>query len=183
MGVMERVLSSVTRLSLELKFHTYCPDQRQEMGRMLDLMQRAMHCLHQRVRTTQKNIGDAMLFHLNPMITKFLRLDDPLRGLCIVMRLSTEVDPQQYVLHWPCIAMSRSDLTPQWCRKILENVENERRYDTSHLQSLLPRNTRGYYPLYGCVEESGSAFEVLSNIFCVYIHWTKLRSLLSLRGL
>lgn len=39
MGVMERVLSGVTRLSMELKFHTFCPDTDQEMGRMMDFMQ------------------------------------------------------------------------------------------------------------------------------------------------
>lgn len=32
-------------------------------------------------------------------------------------------------------------------------------YDTTHLHSLLPRNTRGYYPMYGCVEDQNDSPE------------------------
>lgn len=64
--------------------------------------------------------------HLNPVVTKALALEDPLRSCCIVLRPECSVDPQRYVLHWPSIAVSRTDLTLPWCRQLLETLESNR---------------------------------------------------------
>jgi hypothetical protein len=100
MAIMERVLSHITRLSLTAQFSTFAACERSESERM----QLALDFVCPRLYSA---LGIAE--------------DDVAVRLCIVMRPDgATVDPKEYVLHWPQVAMQRADLSARWCAELMQ---------------------------------------------------------------
>ena len=134
MGIMERVLSSVTRLSLGVRFATRVTSC-DEGGRMAGAL---------------AWIGGQLYTALG------VPEGDLLRRCCIVLRpdVPADADPQRYVLHWPQIALRRAEFTEAWVHATLG--VGDCLADT--VTEVQPRNVAPYVPMYGCVEApSGEA--------------------------
>ena len=127
LGVMERRLSPITRLSLEV-------------------------CLgsHQLVATRQAEqdlircILDAVLVDLRDIVT--LNRLPPQALVCFVLRGPRSSGcSQRYWFHWPALAVSNREMTRDWClRQWARPLEQQ-------CEAIVPRNTSSYVPMYGCI--------------------------------
>lgn len=133
MGIMERVLSHVTRLSLHASFKSYAANEAVEAARLT----RALAVLAPAVYAS---LG--------------VSSDDHAARLCLVLRPEATCVPQQYILHWPQLTVRRTDVDHGWCAGLPSPP------DTEDIPGLTPRNTHSFYPMYGCTDGTIPAMRV-----------------------
>lgn len=129
MGVMERRLSDVTRLSLWVRFADTDPPP------------------------NATGVAAALAF-LCPRVYDSLNVGatDRAARLCIVLRAAEDalVDPataRAFVFHWPEVAVRRTDVDGAWCADCLGGDPH-----WAATVSLTPRNVQSFYPMYGCTD-------------------------------
>lgn len=145
MGIMERIVSSESRLSLKVNFTTYCRTEQDEAERLAHLLDHVTRILLRDLQVERIRVG------------------------CIVLRhpcLAPGIDPQCYILHWPAITMHRTELTRDWVESLLGPAEEDGDgipYDP--VARLECRNTRNYVPMYGCREDEKGPLAPLAWAF------------------
>jgi hypothetical protein len=125
MGVMERRLSSITRMSIRILLNNVIsPTESIET-----------HLVGQ--------IGNSIQNILSHQLVK--SVPSALRRFCLVLRPDdVACHPQEYIFHWPCIAVSSAEFHKKWCDELLTTMA------MPSVRSIIPRNTASYYPMYGC---------------------------------
>lgn len=84
---------------------------------------------------------------LQGIITRRLGESVPsvVQRFCVVLRPDdVACHPQEYIFHWPGIAVSSAEFTTKWCEDIRVKV------GLPAIRCIIPRNTASYYPMYGC---------------------------------
>ena len=125
MGIMERRLSTITRLSMRVLLNNVISP----------------------TEAVETNLVHQIATALQRVITKRLAHSVPSdhRRFCLVLRPDdVACHPQEYIFHWPCIAVSATEYTAAWCEEISAAVA------LSAIRTIIPRNTASYYPMYGC---------------------------------
>lgn len=130
LGVMERRLSGITRLSLRMVLQ----------GMVLNSPEAEQTYLADTVGRIQITLA---------RVLEEAGVSDVDRRVCLVLRDEEPVVPpgQEYWLHWPCIAVNQHDVTREWCDGLLRRSDLAPGWGVT---ALVPRNTASYYPMYGC---------------------------------
>ena len=130
LSVMERRLSPVTRISIEvvLGAHQLVASRPAER----DLIRAVLEVLMVDLRDT------VSCNHL-----------DAASLTCFILRTTRSTGcSQRYWFHWPALAVSNRELTAEWCAHHWASALQ------SHCARVVPRNTSSYVPMYGCTVTS-----------------------------
>ena len=127
MGVMERRLSNITRLSVRLLLNNVMSPTEAIETQLVGTIGRAM----------QAFVSHCVAADAFPSVAQ---------RFCLVLRPDDVActHPQEYIFHWPCIAVSSAEFHKAWCDDLLRSM------GLPTVRSVLPRNTASYYPMYGC---------------------------------
>jgi hypothetical protein len=126
MGIMERRLSTITRMSMRILLNNVISP----------------------TDAIETNLVHQIAMALQQIISKRLAHSVPMdqRRCCLILRPDdVACHPQEYIFHWPCIAVSSSEFTTAWCDEIRVAAALP-----AVIRSIIPRNTGSYYPMYGC---------------------------------
>ena len=128
MGVMERRLSNITRLSVRLLLNNVMSPTEDVETELIGAIGRAMQAFVSRC-LANANAG--------PLVAQ---------RFCLVLRPDDVActHPQEYIFHWPCVAVSSAEFNKAWCDELLQNM------GLPTVRAVLPRNIASYYPMYGC---------------------------------
>ena len=127
LSVMERRLSPVTRMSIEIILGAH-----------------QLVASRQAERDLIRCVMEVLLVDLRDMVSRNRLPSSALTSFILRTPRHTGCS-QRYWFHWPALAVSNRELTIEWCNQhwgVLLKQECAR---------VVPRNTSSYVPMYGCV--------------------------------
>ena len=151
-SVMERRLSPLTRLSVEVRLgtHQLVASRTSELDLIVTFM-----------RTVRVDLQGVVSYNRLPECAL----------TCFVLRDPRSEVVQRYWFHWPGLVFSNRELTPEWCRQRWTALLSER------VREVVPRNQASYVPMYGCRSgweryvSSHPDVKTRTNPPCWYVMW------------
>ena len=127
LSVMERRLSPITRVSIEVRLASH---------QLLASRMAENSFLHA--------ILDMVLVDLRQLVSTHGLSQAALTGFILRPPRQARSATQQYWIHWPGLAVSNREFTVDWCNQNWQIALKQ------YCESITPRNTTSYVPMYGC---------------------------------